>query len=138
MGTWDIGTFENDDACDWADELVDTSDLAMVEAALDPEEIDGYYLEAPDCVRILCAGEILAALEGRASATLPENVRNWVNQNRALDPGPLREKAVQKIDRVLADHSELYELWSENEKLFATWRTGVSELRTRLQLGRGA
>ncbi|MEZ6009289.1 MAG: DUF4259 domain-containing protein [Planctomycetota bacterium] len=35
MGTWGIGPFENDGANDWAYSLEETSDLGLVESALD-------------------------------------------------------------------------------------------------------
>jgi hypothetical protein len=41
--------------------------------------------------------------------------------------------AVAKIDRVLAAHSELDELWKENEADYPTWRAGVDDLRSRLR-----
>jgi hypothetical protein len=34
------------------------------------------------------------------------------------------ELAVARIDRVLAAHSELHELWQENEADYPSWRQG--------------
>jgi len=62
VGAWDTKTFDNDDAMDWLDELAQTSDLSLCEQCLNAEEIQAYYLEAPECVRILCSAEVLAAL----------------------------------------------------------------------------
>ena len=51
MGAWGVGTFENDDASDWAYQLEEAGDLDLVQvtlaAAADPEA----YLEAPTCRR---------------------------------------------------------------------------------------
>lgn len=132
MGTWDTGTFDNDDAMDWAADLADGDDLEVCERSLSPEEVQGYYLEAPDGVSILCAGEVLAALSGRPSPRLPEEVQQWVAAHRQLDPASLVPLAIAKIDRVLAEHSELNELWKENDADYPAWRAGVDDLRLRL------
>src|SRR5262245_11665621 len=114
MGTWDTKTFDNDAAMDWAGELAVTNDLSICERSLDPEELRGYYLQAPDCVGILCAGEVLAALSGQASPDLPEEVQRWVETHGRLDPKPLLPAAIAKLERVIAKHSELDEVWREN------------------------
>ena len=132
MGTWDTGTFDNDDAMDWAAELADGEDLGVCERSLNPQELQGYYLQAPDCVSILCAGEVLAALRGRPSPRLPEEVQQWVGGHSQLNPTPLVPLALAKIDRVLAEHSELDELWKENETDYPAWRAAVQDLRSRL------
>jgi len=95
-------------------------------------ELRGYYLQAPDCVAILCAAEVLAALRGRPCPDLPDEVREWVGVHRRLDVTPLLAMAIAKVDRVLAAHSELDELWKENEADYPTWRAGVDDLRSRL------
>ena len=132
MGTWDTKTFDNDDAMDWPAELAEADDLSICERALNPEELRGYYLQVSDGVVILCAGEVLAALRGRPSPDLPEEVQQWVTSHRRLDATPLLPVAIAKIDRVLAQHSELDELWKENESDYPSWRSGVDDLRSRL------
>jgi hypothetical protein len=133
VGTWDTKTFDNDDAMDWAAELGEADDLSVCERSLNPEELRGYYLQASDCVGILCAAEVLAALRGRPSPDLPEEVQQWVGAHRRrLDVTRLLPIAITKIDRVLAVHSELDELWKENETDYPSWRAGVDDLRSRL------
>jgi Domain of unknown function (DUF4259) len=132
MGTWDTKTFDNDDAMDWVAELTGVDDLSICERSLNPEELRGYYLQAPDCVGVLCAGEVLAALRGRPSPDLPQEVQQWIAAHRRLDPSRLLPVALAKIDRVVAGHSELDELWKENEAHYPTWRAGVADLRSRL------
>ncbi len=53
MGAWGSGPFENDDACDWLDELAD-SGVAALRAALALAD-DAEYLEAPDGSVIVAA-----------------------------------------------------------------------------------
>ena len=107
---------------DWAAELAEVDDLSLCERSLNPEELRGYYLQAGDCVRILCAAEVLAALGGRPSPELPEEVQQWVAAHRPLDPNPLLSVALPRADRVLAERSELDELWrKDNQADYPTW-----------------
>ena len=132
MGTWDTKTFDNDDAMDWLSELTQTADLSLCEQCLEANDIQGDYIEAPECVRILCSAEVLAALSGRPGSEIPKEMSEWVAAHRQLDPSPLIQKALQRVNRVLAKHSELHELWLENETLYPAWRAGVLDLRSRL------
>ena len=117
---------------DWAADLAEADDLSVCERSLNPEELRGYYLQAPDGVSILCACEVLAALRGRPSPHLPEEVQQWVGSHRRLDVTRLLPVAIAKIDRVLAEHSELDELWKENETDYPSWHAGVDDLKSRL------
>ena len=132
MGAWGAGSFENDDASDWSTELVEGTDLSAIRAALGAKEIEGYYLEVPEGSRIIAASEVLAALLGRPSTSLPAEVSKWVAGHRALDASGLVTRALQMIDRVLAEHSELEELWRENADEYSAWRAGVIDLRDRV------
>ena len=132
MGTWDTKTFDNDDAMDWLSELAQTADLSLCEQCLEGDESQGDYLEAPECVRILCSAEVLAALSGRPAGEIPKNVFEWVAAQRHLDPSPLMQKALQNVNRVLGKSSELHQLWLENETDYPAWRAGVLDLRSRL------
>jgi len=132
MGTWDTKIFSNDDAMDWLSELEQAGDLSLCEQCLEAVEIQGYYLEAPECVRILCSAEVLAALIGRPSREIPKELFEWVAAHGHLDPSPFIPKAVTKVTRVLAEHSELNEIWQENETNYPDWKARVLDLRFRL------
>ena len=134
MGTWDTNTFDNDAAMDWAGELADSNDLSLLARSLDPGELRGYYLQAPDCVGILCAGEVLAALRGNPSPDLPNEIQDWVATHGRLDPEPLLSTAIAKLERVLAKNSELDELWRESADDYPTWLAGVDDLKARLSM----
>jgi len=63
MGAWGIGSFDNDDAVDWAYELGESQGTELLVATLEaigPED----HLEAPDCSIALAAAEVVAALSG--------------------------------------------------------------------------
>jgi hypothetical protein len=133
MGAWDASVFGNDDAADWAGDLIDAGDSQIVtdtlERAAGPGGRD--YLEAPDGSAALAAAEIVAAAAGRP---LPVNAYNeralaWA----AAHPGlaELIPLAVRAVERVAADDSELRELWEETDD--PAWTAAVHDLLGRLQ-----
>lgn len=133
MGAWNTGTFDNDDAADWLIELRSADDGAILIVTLEAADIGKNYLEAPEGARIICACELVAALTGQAAIDLPEIAREWVRQHHhELDVTPLLPIAKSGIDRVLAEYSELEELWRENADEYAKWRKNVLALKTRL------
>ncbi len=134
MGAWGIGTFENDDAVEWLDELQASADHAVLQSAFEGTENGDEYLEAPQGIHILCAGEIIAALQGQSASDLPEEARDWVQEHKSLDVSSLIPIAIRKIDQVLDTGSELRELWQENEADFPAWSESVSSLQARLSL----
>lgn len=63
MGAWGVQAFENDDAMDFAADLVDADSLDVVATSFEAI-VPGEYLEAPDCCIALAAAEVVAALRG--------------------------------------------------------------------------
>lgn len=137
MGAWGAGSFENDDAADWAGDLVDDGSADMVRevlatAARCPADD---YLEAPDGANAIAAAEVVAAASRRPaeSNAYSEKALAWaeahpeVAGNKAL--------ALDALDRVVGANSELSELWfeggSESEE-GKQWSAAVSNLRARL------
>jgi len=130
MGTWGIKTFENDGASDWLWEFEESGDTSILLDALNPEDTN--YLEATDGEIILAAAEIIQAIKNTPRAGIPENALNWINTHKTSDISPLVTKAIAMIDRVLAENSELRELWEENEDEYPKWQAYITELRSKL------
>jgi Domain of unknown function (DUF4259) len=135
MGAWGTGIFDNDKACDWAYDLKETSDLSLIESALDKVlKVGAEYLDASDAEKALAAAETVARLKGnwgiRDSYT--EKMDEWVETNRLIPPQALIEKALKAIERVLSGPSELLELWGEGEE-FTAWEESVKDLSWRLK-----
>jgi hypothetical protein len=138
MGAWGTGIFDNDTACDWAYDLKDTSDLSLIESALDKVlKVGAEYLHASDAEKALAAAEVVARLKGnwgiRDSYT--EKMDKWVETTRLIPPQALIEKALKAIERVLSGPSELLELWAEGEE-FIVWEESVKDLSKRLSARR--
>ena len=121
MGTWDVGIWDNDDATEWVNELSGSRGLDVLRKSLSPAEVNGYYLEAPEGVRVLCAADTLLAALDLSGSSVPEEISNWAHAHAGLDFRSLVPEAILKTRRVMSDHSELRELWQEHEELFPTW-----------------
>ena len=131
----DIRAFDNDMANDWAYGLEETDDLSLVKSAfveLD-QGADEDGLDSDLACNALAACEVLARLLGRPgyNDSYTEKVDDWVKAHRSVPPPALIVRANAAIDRVLAEDSELRELWDESEE-GETWRKSVEELRARL------
>ena len=131
MGTWGHGTFENDSASDWVQDLEKTRDFSVIETALDAVVGAGSeYLESSDCTNALAAAEVVAALRGKPPAELPPEVSAWVSALEQPPATALIRKSMSAVERILAD-SELKELWAESGEL-DEWESVVRDLGRRL------
>jgi hypothetical protein len=128
MGAWGIDPFENDDAADFAD--------ALAEAA--PGDREGLIRDA--LIRTIGSRDCLEASDGMeavaaaalVAAQLPggEPVTTGLAPETALPvfAADLRTLAADALQRVLAEDSELAELWDDAEE-GPRWRKSVSVLR---------
>lgn len=132
MGAWGIGIFDNDDAADWISELESANDSDILSEAIGSAMDAGDYLEAPEGSRLLCACEVIAALGGQPSTNLPDEVRQWVGNHKTLDASKLISIALQAIDHVLGENSELNQLWKEDENGYSVWRETVLSVKSRI------
>src|ERR1700736_5974724 len=134
MGGWGVLAFDNDEANDWAYDLEDDNDLALVETAFGNIEAVGTgYLEQDVACVALAAREVLARLHGQAGYTnaYTEKVDRWVADHPMNVPDSMTRRGYTAIDRVTGDNSELRELWQEPDHADA-WSTALADLRRRL------
>ena len=134
MGTWGIGSFENDDAADFMIDVLDSGDLSLIREVLDNVLTSTEYVEAPDATLAIVAAEIVAAARGRPTlaAQQEEGVADWLARVRPAIDIDLVRQARDALARIVADNSELRELWEETDEAPA-WRAVVDELATQLQ-----
>jgi Domain of unknown function (DUF4259) len=90
MGTWGPGPFDNDAATDWYLELIETSDLWLIEEALHTDGIEDEHFGFHDMDVIEAACEVVGSIgarsfERRGSAG-PKHVDPLVD-----DLGPIRD-----------------------------------------------
>ncbi|MDQ8036934.1 MAG: DUF4259 domain-containing protein [Pedobacter sp.] len=134
MGAWGYGSFENDDAADFLDDVTDSGDTSLLREALDNVLTSTEYVEAPDACQAIIAAEIIAAMSGRPTlaAERQEELGEWLQRIRpAMDP-ELVSQAREALLRILAENSELRELWEEVED-YSEWQASLSELLLQLQ-----
>ena len=129
-GAWGTGSFENDDALDWAHEFEAKPSMSALVAALESATGTG-YLEAPEGSAAIAAAEVIAAIAGKASASLPAGLAAWARKQpkaEGLQRLPLARKAVDRVAR--GEGSELRELWQESNA--AAWQASIADLERRL------
>lgn len=135
MGTWDVGSFDNDTAVDWSYGLENVSDLSYVEAAFDRlltfGPIDEVPADAAECA--VAAAEVIARLKGNwgQESSYSETVDKWVRGHAITPPSALVAKATHALERLVVNPSELVELWSDAEET-GGWTDAVAELKQRV------
>ncbi len=134
MGAWASDVFGNDDACDWAFGLENAKDFSLIENTLDTvlSKADEYVV-SPEACEALAAIEVIARLQGNWGArnAYTEGVDKWVEKTKIKPTAALARKAHLVIERILAENSELKELWAESQD-YESWQASVVELRNRV------
>ena len=132
MGAWDVGSFGNDTACDWAYGLEDVDDLTYVEAAFDKVLRSGprTTVDADAAESAVAAAEVVARLKGHwgVEDSYSETTDNWFRKHPLTPTRALIKKAVAALERVARAPSELLELWAETSESEA-WIESVDELK---------
>ena len=129
MGAFGAGTFDNDDALDFLEELVESDGSGTLIAALD-EALAADYLEMPEASAALVAAEAVAAKNLRPVGDLPPDLAAWAQRSRFLLTEPLLSKAIEAVSRVGSD-SELNDEWSVSDAP-DEWHAVLSDLKERL------
>jgi hypothetical protein len=133
MGAWGHGTFENDDALDFLDDVLDgDAGEAEIEETLRvaAEGSSDGFLEAPHASAGLAAAELVAAARGAPAADLPDGAKEWVVVHRDL--ARLAALALRAVERARGPGSELKDLWEESGEE-AAWTSGIEDLAGRLR-----
>ena len=132
MGTWAADSFSNDGALDWLQDFVEAPTMEMLRDTLEyVTELDADdYLEAPDCEEAIAAAEIVAALTGKPSTKLPDDLKTWLATGHGLTGAPLVAAARAAMTRIV-NASELQELWAGSDSN-PQWLAEMSDLIRRL------
>jgi hypothetical protein len=132
MGAWGTGIFENDDSLDWAYELEEAKDAALLVKTLETAAKRGdAYLEAFECCRALAAAKVVVALGGGAAPDLPEECRAWVELYRDQWAMQLPALSLSAVERI-RNNSELKDLWAASDEA-TKWYDVLSDLEGRLK-----
>ncbi|MFD5661831.1 DUF4259 domain-containing protein [Streptomyces hirsutus] len=128
MGTWDVGPFDNDEAADFAyalDETAPDKREELVRATLNRAVQAPDYLESPQAQEAVGAAALIAA-----QCPGGEQISTSYGPEEALPTfaDDLQPLAVEALDRVAAEESELAELWDDAPD-GPKWRQSISLLR---------
>ena len=94
--------------------------------------IGGDYLDRDLGTEALCASEALAVVLGVPSANLPENLKELLDDVQPAGASALVPWAISALQSLTGEHSELNDLWRENEADYPQWLAHVVQLRDRL------
>ncbi|MCG8652644.1 MAG: DUF4259 domain-containing protein [Pirellulales bacterium] len=126
MGTWGMGAFDNDVAGDWLEDLADSDPIAFFRHCLDLSDQD--YLEQVACVGVVCTAEILHGLLRSPRPELPETACRWIADHSTLMPFELVPAAIDGMEAVLDEPSEMRELWEDEAEHYAQWQAYMAQL----------
>lgn len=128
MGTWDIGPFDNDTAADFGGDLDDAAWAereSMIRRALERAADPADHLGTSDGERAVAAAALVVAQHPDGE---PACSNYGPSEPLPELPADLRTLAVDALDRVASEFSELAELWAEAVK-WAKWRQDITRLR---------
>lgn len=134
MGTWSHESFGNDTANDWAYELEDATDFSVIEAALQVALDEGdEYLDADLVMEAIAAVEVIAKRLGKGtqSDVYTEKVDQWLETISEQPSDDVLSLAKRVLERIVADDSELKELWLESDE-YELWLGNIQQLKDAL------
>ncbi|GHI84948.1 DUF4259 domain-containing protein [Streptomyces xanthophaeus] len=128
MGTWDIGPFDNDTAADFGGDLDDVSleeRESMIRGVLGRAADPADHLDTSDGERAVAAAALVVAQhpDGEPACSI-----YGPSEPLPQLPADLRTLAVDALDRVASELSELAELWGEAVD-GPKWRKDITRLR---------
>ncbi|MET9987716.1 DUF4259 domain-containing protein [Streptomyces rochei] len=126
MGTWDVGPFDNDTSADFSytlDEAAADARAGIILGTLTRVIDTAGYLEAPGSEEAIAAAALVAAQCPEGEPTDPV----YGPEEPLPDLTGLRDLALQALDRVMTEPSELMDLWDESNG--GDWRTHIRNLR---------
>lgn len=134
MGTWDIGFFDNDMACDWENGIKENQELSYIKDAFIPVlENKEESLDIDKANRSLAAAESLARLLGYGAEqnSYTKHIDKWAQGFDKSVPESLILLAVDSLEKVVGIDSEIGQYWKIRGE-FDNWKKSITELKERL------
>jgi hypothetical protein len=132
MGAWGYGTFENDAALDWAGDFASDPSRRALSRTWETIRRAG-YIDADQAAAALAAAEVLAAMIGKPSEVLPDDLAKWAGENPiepVIPDGELAAGALHAI-MLIGERSELMEQIEESGGT-AEWSAVLDDLARRI------
>lgn len=128
MGSWGVGSFDNDESRSW---LLNELDVHDVQEAL---SIDVEVATTKQCVLALAAAELIALALGAGGPSAPASALLAAERLRAKLTAQLARSAANVVRRI-EDRSSLQELQDYDGERYDAWHVGVLNLASRLESG---
>ncbi|TND08255.1 MAG: hypothetical protein FD123_2510 [Bacteroidetes bacterium] len=133
MGAWGTGFFDDDTHCDFLENILRDNISAESFGTYFQNGIDSEYLEYDEGAEVIVAAALLDnLLNGTELDSVSEELPGWLEANRGKSLDGLKPLAVQALKKLVAEDSELNELWSENEEDYPEWKGHITGLIERL------
>jgi hypothetical protein len=129
MGAWHFENFDNDAAMDWIYDFSMNPTETFLADTFKLVNTNTDYIESDDGASALAAAEVVAAIKGNKTNAWPEDID--VPDSLRISNG-LTADALQAIDKVSSNISELKELWQESDD-YENWLAVLEGLKQRLQ-----
>ena len=130
MSSWGVGTFDDDIACDWLEDLFESDPVAFLWHCLD---LSGHeYLEHLACVGVVCSAEIVLGLCAEPRPDLPDAVYAWLNRHGSVSGEVFLPATLSGLRRVVGPNSEMRERWEDHADWRDNWKSAMSDLERRL------
>lgn len=136
MGTWDIGFFDNDMACDWENELSENKNILHIEKALNDviNDTDDEGLDIDIANKAIAASEALARLLGNDGEhnSYTEHLDKWAEEFDEELPESLLKLALDALNIVQSLNSEVRQFWTIRGE-YTAWNDSIENLKGRLK-----
>ena len=138
MGAWGVGILENDESLDWIGEEYSSAGVEAVRDALqdavDTSAHDYLDIDAGTAARV--AAEVVAASFDAAGAELDNEALETLKEHaeQVAEYDDLPALALIAVARLVADNSELHDLWCEGgDETSTAWQNAMADLASRLE-----
>jgi len=134
MGAWNYMVFDDDTAYDVLNDLRETQTIITDMKKYFQEIIGMEYVGYDEGHYALVSAAVIDSVINDVDYRCDEEgYLEWTKSLKEFDFIQLKPIAVRAIEAVLSDNSELNELWSENKKLYESWRKDKLDIKDRLK-----
>src|SRR5437763_14066257 len=100
MGTWATGSFQNDAALDWIDELIETNNINLLRDTLEAVLEEDDYIELDLASAAVAAAEVITVYLNPSHSLLSEELSSWIKQHHFSIGKDLKRRALKALERV--------------------------------------
>lgn len=126
MGTWGPGSFDNDTAGDWLDELTERNSSRPIRIAIDAV-MKSDYPDAEIAARAIAAAEVIACAKEKPTGEVPDELADWLVGIDVRLTKPLLANARLAVQKIQSQ-SELADLWKGADD----WENAITLLANHL------